>query len=70
MVQLVQPTTAWLEDVVPELHARDLSVRAELDDTYTKGKLHVELDLTGSAPSSGQAQVHLTLPDAAGEVTE
>ncbi|MUT65206.1 glycoside hydrolase family 2 TIM barrel-domain containing protein [Paenibacillus sp. NEAU-GSW1] len=62
-------TGSWLEDqdfwrfsgifrdvylyTVPELHVRDLHIRADLDDSYTEGKLHVDLELLKQDRSYG-----------------
>jgi beta-galactosidase len=71
-------TGSWLEDqdfwrfsgifrdvylyTVPSSHVRDLFVHAELDSSYTKGKLGVDLKLAGAKPSS----IKLELKDATG----
>ncbi|WP_141499841.1 glycoside hydrolase family 2 TIM barrel-domain containing protein [Paenibacillus luteus] len=71
-------TGSWLEDqdfwrfsgifrdvylyTVPSSHVRDLFVHAELDSSYTKGTLGVDLKLSGAKPSS----IKLELKDAAG----
>ncbi|MFC5468261.1 glycoside hydrolase family 2 TIM barrel-domain containing protein [Cohnella suwonensis] len=74
-------TGSWLEDqdfwrfsgifrdvylyTVPELHVRDLHVRAELDDSYTTGKLLVDLELLEQSNGYGeQAGALLELKDA------
>ncbi|MEH7250847.1 glycoside hydrolase family 2 TIM barrel-domain containing protein [Neobacillus niacini] len=66
-------TGGWLEDqdfwrfsgifrdvylyAVPEIHVADLHVRPELDSTFTKGTLAVNLKLQGSAPSKITAEL-------------
>ena len=66
-------TGGWLEDqdfwrfsgifrdvylyTVPEIHVADLHVRPELDSTFTKGTLAVDLKLQGSAPSKITAEL-------------
>ncbi|MDF2787625.1 MAG: beta-galactosidase [Neobacillus sp.] len=65
-------TGSWLEDqdfwrfsgifrdvylyTVPEIHVSDLHVRPELDATFTKGTLSVDLKLQGSAASKIEAE--------------
>ncbi|MFF2483091.1 glycoside hydrolase family 2 TIM barrel-domain containing protein [Paenibacillus sp. NPDC058071] len=74
---------SWLEDqdfwrfsgifrevylyTVPELHVRDLQVRAELDEAYKAGKLLVDLAIEGNIAVGAQVQLELT--DADGLVT-
>ncbi len=81
-------TGSWLEDQdfwrfsgifrevylysVPEVHVHDVSVRAELDDTYKQGTLKVDLTLLGleqalSAADAGGAQSLVQEPSAGGE---
>lgn len=66
-------TGGWLEDqdfwrfsgifrdvylyTVPEIHVADLHVRSELDSTFTRGTLSVELKLQGSAASKITAEL-------------
>lgn len=66
-------TGSWLEDqdfwrfsgifrdvylyTVPEIHAADIYVRPELDSTFTKGTLAVELKLQGSSASKVTAEL-------------
>lgn len=66
-------TGSWLEDqdfwrfsgifrdvylyTVPEIHVSDLHVRPELDATFTKGTLSVDLKLQGSAASKIEAEL-------------
>ncbi|MCD9021043.1 glycoside hydrolase family 2 TIM barrel-domain containing protein [Cohnella silvisoli] len=68
-------TGSWLEDqdfwrfsgifrdvylyTVPELHVRDLRIRAELDDTYTLGMLKAELELIGDQTAAVTAKLEL-----------
>lgn len=71
-------TGGWLEDqdfwrfsgifrevylyTVPDLHVRDLRVRAELDDAYAEGRIEAELML--AEPADGSAEMEVK--DAAG----
>jgi beta-galactosidase len=66
-------TGSWLEDQdfwrfsgifrdvylysVPEVHVYDLHVRPELDSTFTKGTLNIDLKLQGEAASNIQANL-------------
>ena len=74
-------TGSWLEDqdfwrfsgifrdvylyTVPSIHVNDMFVRAELDDSYTKGTLRADLKLYGETGGS----VVLQLKDASGKLT-
>ncbi|MCM3443656.1 glycoside hydrolase family 2 TIM barrel-domain containing protein [Metabacillus halosaccharovorans] len=68
-------TGSWLEDqdfwrfsgifrdvylyTAPEIHVYDLHVRAELDDSYTKGRLHADMKFLSSVPDGATAVAKL-----------
>lgn len=68
-------TGGWLEDqdfwrfsgifrdvylyTVPQVHVRDLEVRAELDDSYTRGSLSVRMELLEAPQNTVRAKLEL-----------
>ncbi|WP_258171097.1 glycoside hydrolase family 2 TIM barrel-domain containing protein [Paenibacillus sp. R14(2021)] len=78
-------TGGWLEDqdfwrfsgifrdvylyTVPDVHVRDLQVRAQLDDSYATGTLHVDLELLAYTDGrDAGASAELALKDTEGRV--
>ncbi|PLT45186.1 Beta-galactosidase [Paenibacillus pasadenensis] len=74
-------TGSWLEDqdfwrfsgifrdvylyTTPDIHAVDLEVRADLDDTYRLGTLHASIRLADAAPAGSYALLRLRDPHGA-----